>query len=82
MAPPLLAPDSCASRPLSAKLDVLRAITVTAALTEVLPYLSGSHRSWHWQSEALRDLDDWLRRDIGLPRREPPPLDPWPGRGW
>lgn len=82
MAPPLPTPGSCPARPLPAMPDILRAATAMAVLTEVWLYLSGSHRSWLRQAEALQELDDRLRRDLGLPHRAPPPLDPWPGHGW
>lgn len=49
-----------------------------AALAEAWLYVSGSRRSRLRQVAALRDLDDRLRSDIGLPRRPAPaPADPW-----
>jgi hypothetical protein len=54
----------------------------TAGLKEVWLYLSGSRQSRLWQLASLRDLDERLRRDVGLAPRVPPRADAWPGQGW
>jgi hypothetical protein len=55
---------------------------MTAALKEIWLFVSGSRQSRHWQLVSLADLDDRLRRDVGLAPRVPPQADAWPGQGW
>jgi hypothetical protein len=76
-----LVPERRLCRP-SASLTFSGAVTAIRALVEMWLYLSGSPRSRLRQAEALHDLDDWLRRDIGLPRRREAQVDPWLGQGW
>ncbi len=54
----------------------------TAGLQEIWRYASGSRQSQLWQLEALRALDERLRRDVGLAPHVPLRVDAWPGPGW
>ena len=77
---PVSYPDPFLPSPMTA--DARCVVTATTALNEIWLYLSGSHRSRLRQLEALRDLDERLRRDVGLPPRVPQQADPWPSHGW
>ena len=82
MASPFPVSYSDPFRPSPATPGARRVAAATRALSEAWLYLSGSHRSRLRQLESQQDLDERLRRDVGLPPRVPQQADPWPGRGW
>ncbi|CAH2601407.1 protein of unknown function [Rhodovastum atsumiense] len=76
MSSPSIAPTLCSvsSSPITAP--------VRAALREIWWYVTGSAQSRRRQRDMLAEMDARLRRDIGLPDRQPPAsLHPWTGPG-